>query len=150
MSTSLANPVEMIRKGAPRLIRNDKELAEYTRTLFELTAKPRPTREEQEAIDLITLLVERYESEKYPIPDAKPVEVLRFLLDSNGLTQRDIARELGSEATVSLVLSGKRQLNRDHIARLSSRFQVSPAAFFPSPSALRGEPRKLPPKHRLA
>ena len=53
------------------------------------------------------------------MPDADPIDVLRFLLDQNGLSQRDIAAELGSESTVSLVLSGKRQLNRDHIARLS-------------------------------
>lgn len=155
MSTALANPVEMIRKGAPRLIRNDKELGQYTRTLFELTAKPNPTRAEREAIDLITLLVDRYESEKYPIPDAEPVDVLRFLLDSNGLTQRDIAPELGSEATVSLVLSGKRQLNRDHIARLSCRFRVSPAVFFPSPATAQIDvspevPQKSRRKLRLA
>jgi HTH-type transcriptional regulator/antitoxin HigA len=56
--------------------------------------------------------------------------VLRFLLGHSGLSQRDIAPELGSESTVSLVLSGKRKLNRDHIARLSRRFHVSPAVFF--------------------
>lgn len=130
MSTALANPSEMIRNGAPHLIHNDEELAEYTEALFKLTAKARPTREEAEAIDLLTLLIERYEAERYPIPDASPVEVLRFLLEQNGLSQRDIATELGSESTVSLVLSGKRQLNRDHIARLSHRFHVSPSVFF--------------------
>jgi HTH-type transcriptional regulator/antitoxin HigA len=64
------------------------------------------------------------------VPDAAPIDVLRFLLEQNGLSQRDIAAELGSESTVSLVLSGKRRLNRDHIARLSQRFRVSPAVFF--------------------
>jgi len=64
------------------------------------------------------------------VPDADPIDVLRFLLDRNGLSQRDIAAELGSESTVSLVLSGKRRLNRDHIARLSQRFHVSPSVFF--------------------
>ena len=132
MSTALANPVEMMRKGAPRLIRNDKELATYTRELFELTSKRNPTRHEEDAIELLTLLVERYESQQSPIPDAAPLDVLRFLLDRNGMTQRDIAPELGSESTVSLVLAGKRQLNRDHIARLSRRFHVSPAVFFSS------------------
>jgi HTH-type transcriptional regulator / antitoxin HigA len=58
--------------------------------------------------------------------------VLRFLLDQNGLSQRDIAAELGSESTVSLVLSGKRRSNRNHIARLSQRFHVSPSVFFGS------------------
>jgi HTH-type transcriptional regulator/antitoxin HigA len=130
MSTTLANPTEMIRRGAPRLIHSDKELAQYTEELFKLTAKPRPTREEEEAIELLTLLIERYEAERYPVPDAGPVDVLRFLLERNGLTQRDIAAELGSESTVSLVLAGKRRLTRDHIERLSRRFHVSPSVFF--------------------
>jgi len=130
MSTALANPAEMIRQGAPRLIHNEDELAQYTQALFELTAKPAPTPDEEEAIELISLLLDRYETEHYPIPEAEPADVLRFLLEQNGLSQRDIAAELGSESTVSLVLSGKRQLNRDHIARLSQRFNVSPAVFF--------------------
>ena len=58
------------------------------------------------------------------------IDVVRFLLEQNGLAQRDIAAELGSESTVSLVLAGKRRLNRDHIARLSRRFHVSPSVFF--------------------
>ena len=130
MSTVLADPAEMIRRGAPRLIRNDEELAEYTRVLFELTAKANPPPDEEEAIELMTLLVERYEEEHYPVPKADPADVLRYLLERNGLSQRDIAQELGSESTVSLVLSGKRRLNRDHIARLSTRFNLSPAVFF--------------------
>jgi HTH-type transcriptional regulator / antitoxin HigA len=130
MSTMLANPVEMIRRGAPRLIRNDEQLAEYTRALFDLTAKASPTPEEEEAIELLTLLVERYEQEHFPVPQAQPADVLRYLLERNGLSQRDIVPELGSESTVSLVLSGKRKLNRDHIAALSWRFHVSPAVFF--------------------
>lgn len=132
MTVKLGNPAEMIRMGAPRVIHNDEELGAYTHTLFELTAKSDPTPEEEEAIELLTLLIDRYESDRFPVPDAEPVDVLRFLLMSNSLSQRDIVPELGSESTVSLVLSGKRQLNRDHIARLSRRFKVSPAAFFGS------------------
>jgi HTH-type transcriptional regulator / antitoxin HigA len=130
MSTALANPVAMIKQGAPHVIHSDEELAEYTKVLFELTAKPDPTPEEEEAIELLTLLIERYETEHYPVPDADPVDVLKFLLDQNGLSQREIAAELGGESTVSLVLAGKRRLNRSHIERLSRRFHVSPSVFF--------------------
>jgi HTH-type transcriptional regulator / antitoxin HigA len=130
MSATLANPAEMIRQEAPHLIHSDEQLAEYTRTLFKLRAKSDPTPEEEEAIELLTLLIERYETEHYPVPDADPIEVLRVLLGRNGLHQRDIAVELGGESNVSLILSGKRRLNRDHIARLSERFRVSPAVFF--------------------
>jgi HTH-type transcriptional regulator/antitoxin HigA len=107
MSTALANPVEMIRRGAPRLIHSDAELAEYTEALFHLTGMPDPAVDEEAAIELITLLVERYESERNPITEAAPADVLRFLLEQNSLSQRDIATDLGSESTVSLVLSDK-------------------------------------------
>jgi HTH-type transcriptional regulator / antitoxin HigA len=130
MSTKLADPAEMIRQGAPHLIHSEEELAAYTQALFGLTAKSDPTPEEEEAIALLTLLIEKYEAQHDAIPPADPVDVLRFLLDQNGLSQSDIASDLGGESTVSLVLSGKRQLNRDHIARLSRRFHVSPAVFF--------------------
>lgn len=130
MSTMLADPVEMIRQGAPHLLHSDEELAEYTAVLFGLTAKPSLSPEEEEAVELLTLLIERYESQRYPIPEASPTEVLRFLLESHGLTQRDLIPELGSESTVSLVLAGKRSLTRSHIVRLSERFHVSPAVFF--------------------
>ena len=131
MSGTLADPAEMIRQGAPRLIHDDEELTCYTEALFRLTAKERPTDHDEEAIALLSLLIGRYESERYPIPDAEPADLLRLLIESNGLSQRDLIDELGSETTVSLVLSGKRQLTRDHIARLSLRFHVAPSAFFP-------------------
>ncbi len=133
MSRMLADPAEMIRQGAPRLIRSDEELEAYTAALFDLTGKQSRTPEDEEAIELLTLLIETYESQHYPVPDAGPVEVLRYLMERNGLYQRDLAQQLGSESTVSLVLSGRRQLTRKHIARLSERFHVAPSVFFAKP-----------------
>ncbi len=130
MKATLANPARMIEKGAPRLIRNEEELEKYTEMLFELTTKDKTAPEEYEAIELLTLLIEHYEAEPYPIPKADPVTVLRFLMESRGLSQKDLASELGVESTVSLVLARKRKLNVNHIARLSKRFHVSPAVFF--------------------
>jgi HTH-type transcriptional regulator / antitoxin HigA len=127
----LTNPVDMIHQGAPHVIHSEEQLAEYTAALFDLTAKSDPTPDEEEAIELLSLLVTRYESERYPLPDIEPSEMLRFLINQNGLSQRDIADELGNETTVSLILSGKRSLTREHIDRLSKRFHVSPAVFFP-------------------
>jgi HTH-type transcriptional regulator/antitoxin HigA len=136
MSKILTDPAEMIRQGAPRLIRSDEELAEYSRTLFSLTAKPKPTAAEEEAINLLTLLIEHYETKRYPLPEARPVEVMRLLMDRNGVSQGKITPELGFQASASLILLGKRPLNRGHIARLSRRFNVSPAVFFDESSAI--------------
>jgi len=132
MKSALANLPKMIQKGAPRLIQNDKELAKYTAELFKLTAKAETTRDEDAAIELLTLLIQHYEAERYPVPKADPVTVLRFLMESHSLGQKDLVRELGVESTVSLVLRKKRRLNVNHIAKLSKRFKVSPAVFFAS------------------
>jgi HTH-type transcriptional regulator / antitoxin HigA len=131
MSTTLADPVEMIKLGAPHIIHSDEQLAKYTEVLFELTGKADTTQDEKEAVELLTLLITRYESERYPMPDVDPVEMLQFLLEQNGLSQRDIAEDLGNESIVSLILARKRKLNNKHIDRLSKRFHVSPAVFFP-------------------
>src|SRR5205807_4391649 len=61
MNTVLADPAKMIAKGAPHVIHNDKELEVYTNALFQLTALEDPSSAEVEAIELLTLLVERYE-----------------------------------------------------------------------------------------
>lgn len=72
MTTLLADPAKMIAKGAPHIIHNDKELEAYTDALFQLTALEKPSSAQAEAIELLTLLIERYEQEHYPIPPAEP------------------------------------------------------------------------------
>jgi HTH-type transcriptional regulator/antitoxin HigA len=106
MSKVLANPAEMIARGAPHVIHNDAELEAYTDALFQLTALESPSGFELEAIELLTLLVERYEQEHYPIPAADPVSVVRFLVEQQNLTQRDLIPQFGSESAVSMFLAG--------------------------------------------
>jgi len=131
MSTVLANPAEMIAHGAPRVIHNDAELEVYTDALFQLTALVHPSPSEAEAIELLTLLVERYEQAHYPIPAADPVSVVRFLIEQQRLTQRDLIPQFGSESAVSMFLAGQRKLTLEHVRRLSARFKV-PADVFMS------------------
>jgi HTH-type transcriptional regulator / antitoxin HigA len=132
MSVTLADPVRMIQMGAPRLIESDQELDVYTRALFDLTAKEDPTGDEIDAINLLSTLVQRYEAERFPIPDIPPVEMLRYLMELKGMTQADLAPVLGSQPLVSLILGGARNLTVAHITALSKLFQVSPAVFFPA------------------
>jgi HTH-type transcriptional regulator/antitoxin HigA len=129
MSTVLANPAEMIARGAPRVIHNDAELEVYTDALFHLTALENPSVSEAEAIELLTLLVERYEQAHYPIPAADPVSVVRFLIEQQHLTQRDLIPQFGSESAVSMFLAGLRKLTLEQVRRLSARFKL-PADVF--------------------
>ena len=129
MTTVLAGPTKMIEKGAPHLIHNDEELEAYTNALFRLTVLDKPSRAEQEAIELLTLLIERYEETYYPIPRTDAVSVVRFLLEHQGLTQRDLVPEFGSESAVSMFLAGQRKITLEQVRRLSKRFKL-PADVF--------------------
>lgn len=132
MNTVLADPAKMIAKGAPRVIHNDKELEAYTNALFELTVLEKPSPSEIEAIELLTLLVERYEQAHYSIPAADAASVVRFLIEQQGLTQRDLIPEFGSESAVSMFLAGQRKLTVEQIRKLSLRFKLPADVFIRS------------------
>jgi HTH-type transcriptional regulator/antitoxin HigA len=51
-------------------------------------------------------------------------------MSANSRKQKDLASTLGPESIVSEILSGRRELNRRPIERLSKRFEVSPELFF--------------------
>ena len=51
-------------------------------------------------------------------------------MDQHGLKQKDLVDVFGTPSIVSEVMSGKRELNKDQIKRLSERFHVSPELFF--------------------
>ena len=129
MKTVLANPAEMIAQGAPRVIHNDRELAVYTEALFQLTTLENPSHAEAEAIELLTLLVDRYEQSHYSLPKADAISVLRFLIEQQGLTQRDLIPEFGSESAVSIFLRGQRRLTLEQVRKLSARFKLSTDVF---------------------
>lgn len=133
MSTVLANPAEMIAHGAPRIIHNDEELEVYTQALFQLTALDRLSSSESEAVELLTLLIDRYERERYPIPVAQPSDVVRFLIEQHHLTQRDLIPQFGSESAVSMFLSGQRRLTMEQLRSLSDRFKLPADVFMGKP-----------------
>jgi HTH-type transcriptional regulator / antitoxin HigA len=79
-------------------------------------------------IETLSVLIEAYDREHHSLPKASGIEVLRFLMEEHGLTQKDLL-EIGSQGVVSEVLSGKRALNLGQIRALASRFGVQPGAF---------------------
>jgi len=116
--------------GAPAPISSARQHEEYLAVLERLARKANPTADEEKYGRLLAVLVDAYEQEHYSIPDASPIQVLRTLMEANGLRQKDLASLFGSESVVSEVLNGNRELNKGQIEKLSKRFQVSPAVFF--------------------
>ena len=133
MDSGIANSeyAWLLSRISPKVIQSEKENEFYTQALYELDQRgAKLTRAERELAELLTLLIDDFESKRYELPRAKPLEVLRFLMEQHGLRQKDLVDVFGTRSIVSEVLSGKRKLNKDHIERLSQRFHVSPDVFF--------------------
>jgi len=120
----------LVKAEAPEIIASREQHEAYIQRLVELQRKGHRTVEETETAKLLVVLIADYEAKRFTIERASGVEVLRELMDANGLRQKDLADELGGESIVSLILKEKRQLNRQQMERLSHRFHVSPAVFF--------------------
>lgn len=113
-----------------RVIRTEPENEHYAGALYALEQKRSLTHEEKDLADLLTLLVEDFEEKRYQLPRSTPAQALGFLMEQHGLKQKDLVAIFGARSTVSEVLSGKRELTKEQIRRLSEHFHVSPEIFF--------------------
>ncbi len=74
-------------------------------------------------------LSDLYEEAHYPMPSADAVSVVRLLIERQGLAQRDLIPQFGSESAVSMFLRGQRKLTLEQVRKLSSRFKLSADVF---------------------
>ena len=82
-----------------------------------------------EYAETLTVLIEHYESENFPMNESKGVDLLEFLMAQNNLKQKDLTGIIGTKSSVSEILSRKRPLNLQHIRALADKFNVKPATF---------------------
>jgi HTH-type transcriptional regulator / antitoxin HigA len=121
----------LLSEALPHVIHSEAENERCTATLDALLRKKKRTAEEKRLGELLTLLIEEYEEKRFAVRHpARPIDILRHLMDANGLRQADLLDAFGTASVVSEVLSGKRNLSKAHISKLSQRFHVSPALFF--------------------
>ena len=113
----------------PTVVHTEAQNEEYISRLAFLYDRSRLSPEEKELADLLTLLIEDFESKRYSMRRATPLETLQELIQANGLKQKDLLDVFGQESVVSEVLNGKRPFSKSHIAKLARRFHVSPELF---------------------
>ena len=115
-----------------RPIRSEEELGRACAIVDELSIREALDPAEEDYLDVLGDLIERYEDEAHPLPAISGEAMLRHILEARDLTQAEVARGAGiAEPTISAILAGRRTLNRDHIAALARYLGVSPAVFIP-------------------
>jgi HTH-type transcriptional regulator/antitoxin HigA len=120
----------LLSREKPEVISGEKQNRLYIERLEKLTAKNSVTPAEKKLVALLTVLIEEYEAKHDPMPDAEPTAIIRHLMEAHSLRQKDLLDVFGTESIVSDVLRGRRELTKQHIRRLSTRFHVSPSVFF--------------------
>lgn len=78
-----------------------------------------PDSPEEDELDVLASLVEIYETKHYSIPDAHPLEVIKFVMEQNNMLDKDLMPFLGGSGRVSEVLSAHRPLTIGMIRKLN-------------------------------
>ncbi|MEI6049244.1 MAG: helix-turn-helix domain-containing protein [Bacteroidota bacterium] len=106
-----------------KIIKTEQEYNETCERIYSLIHSSEnsiePNSPEGEELDLLSLLVEKYEQEHYPVEAPNPIEAIKFRMEQMNLKQADIAPLLGGKTRVSEVLNGKRALTLRMITLLN-------------------------------
>jgi HTH-type transcriptional regulator/antitoxin HigA len=76
-------------------------------------------------LDVLATLVDAYEAEHYPMDPPDPVEAIKFRMEQQGLTRRDLEQIIGTRTRIAEVLNRKRGLSIAMIRRLHERLGIS-------------------------
>lgn len=85
---------------------------------FDAADEPSPDSEEGAAFDALLTLIEAYECKHYPVDQPDPVEAIKFRMEQQGLTAKDLAPMIGQTNRVYEVLARKRPLSLTMIRNL--------------------------------
>lgn len=100
--------------------------AEYKAALREIEAlfdAPDNT-PEADRLEVLVMLVEKYEAQHYPIPAPDPIDFLNYAMETRGLTRKDLEPSIGSRGRVDEVLNRARPLTLAMIRRLSEGLKL--------------------------
>ncbi|MDO9318341.1 MAG: hypothetical protein Q7V56_09090 [Gammaproteobacteria bacterium] len=108
-----------------KVIKNDDQHAAALARLTKLMAVDlAPDSPEESELEVLSLLVEHYEKDRFPIDKPDPVEAIKFRMDQQGLSQKDLIPFIGSAPKVSEVLNHKRPLSLSMIRKLNTGLKI--------------------------
>jgi len=112
-----------------KIIKTEEQYWEYYNILEAMVGEKENEGLEDE-IELLTVLIEKWDEEHSTLNEADPVELLKYLMDENKIKAKDLAVLLEiSKSTVSEILHYRKGFSKDIIRKLADRFKVRQEAF---------------------
>jgi HTH-type transcriptional regulator / antitoxin HigA len=111
------------------IIKNKNQYEQYCGQLEDLLTRE-ISESLQDEIDLVTLLIEKYDEEHNTFKETDPIVLLRSLMQDHALKPQDMTTVLGiSKGYISDILNYKKGLSKDVIRKLAGHFKVMQEAF---------------------
>jgi HTH-type transcriptional regulator / antitoxin HigA len=113
-----------------KIIKSKTQYKNYCNQLELLLCKKSKSKQEQDKIELLTLLIEKWDTDNSFSIDLEPIPFLHSLMDENNLKAKDLVNILGiSKGNISEILHFQKGLSKEVIRKLSSYFKVNQEAF---------------------
>ena len=113
-----------------KVIKSNAQYKQYTNILEELVFADTRAKDAQDEIDLLTLLIEKWDAEHTVLKSLDPIKLLHSLMDDHKMKSKDLVQLLKvSKGYVSDILHYKKGLSKDSIRVLSTHFKVNQEAF---------------------
>ena len=113
-----------------KIIKSKTQYNQYSKKLEELLDRGSKSKAVNDEIDLLTLLIEKWDEAHNTFEDLDPIELLRSLMTDHNMKAKDLVDLLEiSKGYVSDILHYKKGLSKDVIRKLAERFKVSQEAF---------------------
>ena len=104
-------------------IRNEKDYQKALERLEDIFEAKKGT-EEGDELEILSILIDTYENENFPIGMPNPIEAIKFRMEQMGMKQKDLAKVVGFKSRVSEILNKKRKLTLDMIRKLNSTLHI--------------------------
>ncbi len=79
---------------------------------------------EGDKLEVLSILIDKYENENFPIELPDPIEAIKFRMEQLNLKQKDLATVVGFKSRVSEILSKKRKLTLEMIRNLNTKLNI--------------------------
>ncbi|MGB5700973.1 helix-turn-helix domain-containing protein [Muriicola sp.] len=104
-------------------IRNEKDYQNALNRLEKIFDAKKGT-EKGDELEILSILIDRFENENFPIGMPDPIEAIKFRMEQMGMKQKDLAKVVGFKSRVSEILSKKRKLSLDMIRKLNTTLHI--------------------------
>ncbi len=104
-------------------IRNEKDYQKALKRLEKIFDAKKGT-EEGDELEILSILIDQYENENFPIGMPDPIEAIKFRMEQMGMKQKDLAEVVGFKSRVSEILNKKRKLTLDMIRKLNTTLRI--------------------------